>query len=334
MAHGSPRGSARLTPVRCGHSSVGRDAPLLFRHASLALSLVLVAADCSREARSTPDTVHAPMVPPGGGALVDDFGDTVPVRPAAARIVSLNPTTTEILFALGAGARVVGRTTWDVWPDSARAVPDMGDGIRPNVERVLGARPDLVVLYASADNRAAAERFRAAGIRVFAAKVDRIADFERVVLDLGRLTGTGARARLTRDSVRASLDRVRAATSGLAHPTVFWHVWDQPVITVGAGSYMTELVETAGGRNVYGDRPGVSVQVAMEDVLRRDPEVVIAGPQGKRRIEGDVAWRALRAVREHRVVVVDTNLVGRPSVRLGEAARGLARLLHPDVVLP
>src|SRR5690242_6377198 len=113
--------------------------------------------------------------------LVDDFG--APVHAGSvqspSRIVSLNPTTTEILFALGAGGRLVGRTHWDVWPDSARLVPDVGDGLRPNIEAVLARHPQLVVLYASADNQPAAQRLRDAGIDVLALKTDGIASFAR-----------------------------------------------------------------------------------------------------------------------------------------------------------
>jgi ABC-type Fe3+-hydroxamate transport system substrate-binding protein len=305
---------------------------LHFRSGLFVLLAALVACDGVRDSSGSAAVDRARRA--GPAPLVDDFGDTLATGLAARRIVSLNPTTTEILFAIGAGSRVVGRTRWDVWPDSARLVPDLGDGIRPNVEAVLAARPDLVVLYASADNRAAAQRLRAAGIATYAAKIDSIVEFERAVLALGRLTGDTARARLTRDTVRAALDAVRAATRALPAPTVFWHVWDDPLITIGGGSYMTELVAIAGGRNVYAELPDVSPQVSREDVLRRDPDVVIAGPQGAKRIAADVAWRPLRAVRDGRVVVVDTNLVGRPSVRLGEAARSLARLLHPRAPLP
>ena len=302
--------------------------------APLLAALVAILAGCNAGPDGSRDSAAGAAPTAGADAIADDFGDTLVPGPAARRIVSLNPTTTEILFAIGAGSRVVGRTRWDVWPDSARLVPDLGDGIRPNVEAVLAARPDLVVLYASADNRSAAERLRAAGIATFAAKIDSIAEFERAVVALGRLTGDTARARLTRDTVRAALEAVRAATRALDAPSVFWHVWDDPLITIGGGSYMTELVAIAGGRNVYDHLPDVSPQVAREDVLRRDPDVVIAGPQGARRIAADAAWRPLRAVREGRIVVVDTNLVGRPSVRLGEAARSLARLLHPGAPLP
>lgn len=265
---------------------------------------------------------------------VDDFG--APVRAgsasAPARIVSLNPTTTEILFAIGAGRRLVGRTHWDMWPDSARLVPDLGPGLRPNVEAVLAAKPDLVVLYASNDNRAAAEGLHAAGIGVLALKIDTIGDFRRAVRLLGAVTGERRRAATTIDTVMRTLTRVRAATSGLGRPTVFWHVWDAPIITIGGDSYMSELVEIAGGRNVYADLPGPSPPIALEDLVRRDPDVILAGPDGRNAIAHNPAWRAVEAVREGRVVVVDTNLVGRPSVRLGEAAVSLAELLHPGVL--
>ena len=111
---------------------------------------------------------------PAESLVIDDFGDSIAVAAPPSRIVSLNPATTELLFALGAGSRLVGRTHWDEWPIEALAVPDLGPGVRPNVEAVLAANPDLVVLYASEDNRAAATRLRAAGIATLSLKIDRI----------------------------------------------------------------------------------------------------------------------------------------------------------------
>jgi ABC-type Fe3+-hydroxamate transport system substrate-binding protein len=146
------------------------------------------------------------------------------------------------------------------------------------------------------------------------------------------VTGDSARARAVVDSVTRTLERVRAATAPLPRPTVFWHVWDAPLITIGGGSFMNELVEIAGGRNIYGDLPAVSPQVSFEDLVRRDPDLMLAGPEGAAKLRADPAWRAVRAVREGRVLVVDTALVGRPGVRLGEAAVSLARLIHPGVL--
>lgn len=309
---------------------------LRLRLTMFALSLATLACgarDAARRDTAASATPDARSRIPGGRLEVDDFGDTLPRLTTPQRIVSLNPTTTELLFAIGAGARVVGRTHWDQWPDSAKRVPDLGDGIRPNVEAVLAARPDLVLLYASNDDRPAAARLRQAGIAVAAFKVDRIEEFRRVTRALGRLVGDSARAAAVVDSVDATLARVAAATRALPHPTVFIHAWDKPVITIGGGSFMSELVAIAGARNVYADLPQPSPTVTMEDVVRRDPDVVLAGPIAAAELPKSDAWRALRAVREGHIAVYDTNLVSRPSVTMGAAAVSLARLLHPGLTV-
>jgi len=284
---------------------------------ALACTPLLVACE-----RATPAVVQG---------AVDDFGDTVATAGAPRRIVSLNPSTTELLYAIGAGDRMVGRTAYDVWPEAARKLPDLGPGLRPNVEAVLAAKPDLVVLYASDDNRDAARRLRAAGVATAAYRVDRIADFIRVTRALGILTRDTTAARITTDSVGASLERVRASTRALVAPTVFWPLYDQPLLAVGGGSYLDELIAIAGGRNLYGFMSAPSPQITIEDLVQRDPQIVLVSPASRDRFIADPRLRALRAVREGRVLAVDTALVLRPGPRLGEAARSLAALLHPDL---
>ncbi|HEY2377270.1 MAG TPA: helical backbone metal receptor [Gemmatimonadaceae bacterium] len=266
------------------------------------------------------------------GSVVDDYGRTVRLNAAPQRIVSLNPATTELLFALGAGPRVVGRTQYDFWPDSARLVPSVGAGMRPNLEAVLGRQPDLVVMYASGDDRGAADRLTAAGIATAAFRIDKIRDFARVAMDLGRLLGDTMRARTVVDSVTATLDRVRRATDTLPRPTVFLHAWEKPLMTIGGGSFLSELVTIAGGRNVYDSLPAPSPVVTLEDVLRRNPDIVLVSPLERETLLTSKRWHALPAVRAGRVVAYDTNVVERPSVKLGEAAVSLARILHPGVL--
>ena len=285
------------------------------------VALALPLAACTRDApRSAPR------------AAADDFGDTLLLREPPRRIVSLNPSTTEILFAIGAGGRLVGRTTYDRWPEAALAIPDLGNGLRPNVESVLAARPDLVLLYASDDNREAARRLRAAGVATAAYRVDRIADFRRVTLALGALTGDSVAARATVDSVGATVERVRGATASLPRPTVFWPLYDQPLLATGGGSFLNELIDVAGGTNVYGFLPEPSPRITVEDLLQRDPQVILLSPESRARYVADPRWKALRAVRGDRLLVVDTMLVFRPGPRLGEAARSVAQLLHPGTV--
>jgi ABC-type Fe3+-hydroxamate transport system substrate-binding protein len=293
--------------------------PFLSARPLVAIALLVLLSACQKQEASF-------------AAASDDFGDPIVVKAVPQRVVSLNPATTDIVFALGAGDRLVGRTHWDTYPAEALSVPDLGSGIRPNVEAVLGARPDLVLLYASNDNRAAAADLRAAGVNTLALKIDSIAEFYRAARMIGALLGDSARGSVVADSVKKTLERVRAATASRARPTVFWHVWDAPLITIARGSYMNELVEIAGGTNIYADLADASPMVSIEDVLSRKPDYIITGPQGADKIAKDPRWAESPAVKAGRVIVADTMLVGRPSVRLGEAAASLARMLHPGSI--
>lgn len=278
--------------------------------------VALLALACERAAES-----------PASG--LDDFGRPLPASGSARRIVSLGPSSTEILYTLGAGDRIVGRSRWDHWPAAVQAIPEAGDALRPSVERVLALRPDLVVIYAATDNRPAADALTRAGIPVVALRIDRIEQYLAAVRLLGTLSGTGARADSVAGALRAELDDVRRLVAGAERPTVFLPAWEAPLMTLGSGSFLSELVEIAGGRNLYGDRAEPSLTISMEDVVRRDPDLVLTGPKSAARISADPAWRVLRAVREGRVLAYDTMLVSQPSTRLGEAARSLRALLQP-----
>jgi ABC-type Fe3+-hydroxamate transport system substrate-binding protein len=211
-------------------------------------------------------------------------------------------------------------------------LPDLGPGIRPNVEAVLASRPDLVLVYASQDNRAATARLRAAGVATGAFRVDQIDAFRRVTPILGQLSGDTTQARLAVDTVDRSLERVRAATAGRRRTKVVIPAWDTPLVVIGGGSFVSQLVTIAGGENVYGASPERSPQVTIEDVVRRDPDVILTGPDRRERYLTHPRWKALRAVRAGRVLPMDTAIVWRASIRMGEAAASIARELHPGAL--
>ena len=169
----------------------------------------------------------------------------------------------------------------------------------------------------------------AAHVRTVSYKGDRIADFARVTAALGRITGDTLAARRTIDSVTRTLAATRARTATMPRPRVFWFLWESPLLAVGGGSFLNELLEVAGARNVYDSLPGPSPAVSFEDLLRRDPDVILASPATRARMLADPRWRSLRAVREGRVLVFDTTIVNGPSARVGSSAVGLAALLHP-----
>ena len=293
------------------------------RVASVCLALGLAAAACDRR--------RAPEQDAAAGAVraVDDFGDSVAFTAPARRVVSLNPVTTELIFALGAGDRLVGRTHWDNHPEAARLVADVGNGMMPNVEAVLGQRPDLVILYASESNRTAVAQLAAAGVRTMTFRTDHVSDLARVTPVIAAALGVSDAGSVVVDSVLASLASVRALPAPAKRVRAFWHVWDAPLMTIGNGSYLSELLVAAGGENVFGDLENPSPQVTLEEIARRDPDVILVGPNSAATLRAHPGWAAVRAVREGRVLVVDTMLVGRPGVRMGEAARHLRQLLYP-----
>jgi iron complex transport system substrate-binding protein len=302
--------------------------PVLLAHPSFARRLLL---GCTLLVASASACVRDVQVP--RSTVTDDFGDTLVLAQPPERIVSLNPTTTELLFAIGAGRRVVGRTHYDMFPEGVKNVADMGQGLRPNVEAVLAARPDLVILYASNDNRDAARRLRASGVTTVAYKLDRISDFARVTTALGRVVGDTAAAARTVDSVQATIARVRAATASLQRPKIFWPFWDAPLLSVGGGSFINELIDIAGGKNVFSELPEPSPAVTFEELFKRDPDFVLTGDVTKRKFQGDAKWQTLRAVREDKIIVVDSTIAIGPSSRLGSSAVSLARILHPGIKL-
>ncbi len=265
-------------------------------------------------------------------ADTDDFGTPLPSDARyAARVVSLNPAATEAIFTIGADSLLVGRSRWDEYPTAVSRIAALGDGIRPNIEAVLAARPTLVVLYATAENRAAADALARAGVRTIALRVDHIAQFHRMLAVLGRAVGADGRARVVSDSVQSTLDRVRALTASRPRPRVVWPAWESPLLVIGGGSYIDELLTIAGAENVFHDMDAPSPPVSIEEIAKRDPDIMVAGVTRAATLTASPSWQAVRAVRERRFVVQDPAVTGRPSVVLGMAAVQLARALHPEL---
>jgi ABC-type Fe3+-hydroxamate transport system substrate-binding protein len=258
---------------------------------------------------------------------VDDAGDTVAVAAPAHRIVSLIPATTELLFAIGAGPSVVGRTEWCDYPPAAAAVPNLGDGIAPNVEAVLASQPDLVLLYNSAQNATAAARLRGLGIPTLRLNTDKLTDVARIGRLLGRLTGRTAAA----DSVAAVFDTALAGatvTTPGTRPKVLLLVWEQPPMTIGRGSFLDELVRRAGGVNLFEDVASSAGTVSIEAVAARDPDLILTTTAGPVAFARRPEWQVVRAVRERRFLPVSGSEFNRPSPRAPAAIRELTAKLR------
>lgn len=285
-------------------------------------SLLLLALLAGTAACASPAPATGPLI------LEDDAGRTVSLAGPATRIASLVPATTEWLFALGAGSTVVGRTAWCDYPAAAAAVPNLGDGIAPNLEAIVAVEPDLVLLYHSPANELVVERLRELGIAALALRTDNLADLDRHLALLGRAIGHVDQA----DSLRAQIatDLARASVPHAAgDPRVLILAWDQPPMTLGRGSFLSEILERAGARNLFGDLASSSATISIEAVVERDPDfVLVTSADSTPAISARPEWAVVPAVRERRFVRVHGSEFNRPGPRTPDAIRTMRRAIE------
>lgn len=265
--------------------------------------------------------------------VTDDEGASVTFPRPPRRIVSLLPAATEILFEIGAGRDLVGRTRFDSHPPEASEVPSVGDGVRPSVEMVVSRQPDLVILFAGPDSRAATDALRRIGVRVLAVHHNTLADLHLNIERLGRVTGRDSAAARLSGRIRDDLGGIRKVTRELAERSVYYDAWWHPPITIGGGSYLDSLITLAGGRNVFGDLSSPSPQVSLEAIVARDPEIILYPVhRGAERtpIPDRPGWEVLGAVREDHIRVFDGEIVVRLGPRIADGVRELARAIHAD----
>lgn len=245
------------------------------------------------------------------------------------RIVSLTPAATEILFALGLGGEIVGVTSYCDYPPAAAGKEKIGD-LNPNYEKIVSLRPNLLV---AVGNLAAQtmDRLHSLGFTVAHYRPETIAAVMAAIENLGRETGRRAEAEHLTLDMRQRLDAVRKSLAGLEEadkPRVFVEIWMDPVMTAGAGTFTSELISLAGGRDIAYDAAPWS-PFSPELVIQRNPQIIISQCASAAQIRQRPGWGGIDAVRNGRVHDVDQNIFSRPGPRLVEALEVLAALLHP-----
>lgn len=288
---------------------------------TLALTL-LVATGCR---------LAAPV--PAERTFTDGAGREVTLRGVPQRLISMAPSNTEILFALGLGPQVLGITAWCNYPVEAAALEKVGDWWAPNYERIVALRPDLVFATGTADSEIVV-RLEALGVPVLVVNAPTLAEVIEQVLLVGEVTGATNRAAELAEAMRRRMQEVRdriAAAPG-DPPTVFWALDDQ-LWTVGPGSFVHDLISLAGGRNIAEGLGTAYAQYSLESLLQADPDVIIVAilaPDSVAGLDALPGWSNLRAVQAGRVHQVDGDLVSRPGPRIVEGLELVARLLYPE----
>jgi len=265
--------------------------------------------------------------------FTDDTGRRVYLAKPARRVVSLAPSVTEILFAVGLDAEVVGVTTFCDYPLQARAKPKVGSAT-PNLEAVLGVKPDLIVGnkdFIRPDVLAKLEQLK---ISVFILAPKTVEDILIHIGTIGRLVGRDREARSVVQGLRDRLGAIRARTASVRPVRVFYVVNTDPLISVGSGSFIHQMLELAGGENIVGQTAAPYPKVSLEEVLRRDPEVLlfpVGASEGIPEAEQQRwrKWPTLSAVAHNRLHQVKAELVNRPGPRVVEGIEALAKAIHP-----
>lgn len=254
-----------------------------------------------------------------GPAVSDAEGDRVALERPAERIVSLSPHATEMLFAVGAGERLVATVTHSDYPPAAAELPRVGTYDNVSVEAVLDHDPDLVVAWGSGNPSAQVERLRALGLAVYVNEPRALEGIAGTMVDLGVLAGVPRQARAAADGFRQRLADLRARYADSEPVRVFYQIWDDPLMTVNGEHVISDVMRGCGGRNVFADLGAIAPRISVEAVLERDPTVIVASGVGESRpdwLDMWQEWPELEAVARGHLFFVPPDILQRHTPRI------------------
>jgi iron complex transport system substrate-binding protein len=285
-----------------------------------------------------PEPTDVPAAP-AERTVSDTLGREVTLNGVPTRIVSLAPSVTEILFAIGAGPQVVGVTTFCNFPPEAEALPEIGGfSVRTiSVEAIVDLQPDLVIAGA-ASQLAVAEALEPLGIPTMIMAPDELAGVFANIEQLGAVTGNEAQAAATLGEMRARIDAVAATVAEIPaeqRPRVFWEVFDEPLMTAGPNTFAGQLLSIAGAENIFADASEDYPQISAEAVVERNPGVIMGSDSHAEKLTPEMVaarpgWSEIAAVRDGRIYLINGDVSSRPGPRLADALEAMVRALYPE----
>jgi iron complex transport system substrate-binding protein len=266
----------------------------------------------------------------GEVSAIDSDGRRVSLAAPAQRIVSLAPHLTELLFAAGAGAKVVAASDYSDYPEAAKQLPRVANSGAIDLERILALRPDLVIAWRLSATAQTLDRLQGLGVPVFYSEPHRLAEIPDAMEALGVLAGTEGVARPAAGQLRATLERLRADYRGRRVLNVFYQITERPLMTVNGQQFISDALSLCGARNLFADLPIIAPTVSPESVLAADPDAIIAA----RHDLSDIAWQAywarfgtLRAAQLGNLITVRSDQMHRHGPRALPATEELCRLI-------
>lgn len=250
---------------------------------------------------------------------VDDAGNTVTLQQPAKRIITLAPHLTEVVYAIGAGDRIVGTVTHSDYPAEAKQLPLVGDNLHIDMERVIAAKPDLLVvwLHGAASNQL--EALRKLGIPLFYSEPHDVQHIPETIQRLGRLVGTEKQAQLVAETMQRQLHELESQYAKRPTVKVFYQVWDKPLYTLNGKHYVSDVIRLCGGENVFSDLSTIAPVVNVEAVLKENPEAIVTGDMRKQEENGLNLWKpytSMLAVQRDNLFALDSDILVRPGPRI------------------
>lgn len=273
---------------------------------------------------SLPQATAAPI------SVQDALGRTVTLEAPARRIVALAPHIVENLFSAGAGDRLVGAVSYSDYPAAARALPRVGSYNAFSLERIISARPDLILMWGSGNGQGALATLERLGIPVYVSEPRQLADIPASIRKLGQLAGTGPQSETEAGHLERGFAELAQRYRQQPSLTVFYQVWHEPLQTINGDHLISQIIGLCGGRNSFADAATLAPRVNLESLLARDPDVIVVGASGESRQTWLDHWRrfpALRAVAHDAVLAVDPDYLQRPTARVLQGARELCTQL-------
>ena len=265
----------------------------------------------------------------------DETGRTVRIPQPVRRIVSLAPSVTETLFALGAGDRVVGDTDFCDYPPEAKQKTHIGGPVSPSIEAIAALHPDLVVATREINRPESVHALEQLGIAVYATDPQSVEQVFTSTERLGDLLGAGSAGHMLTADLRRRLNEIDRRLAGLPAKSVLMIVWLDPLMSVGRNTFLDDALRRAGAHSVI-DSPQGWPTIDLEQVVRLQPDYLIISNDNARQVQRELTelqerpgWRQLEAVRKRRFVVV-SEAMSHPSPRLVDGIEQLARALYPD----
>jgi len=265
----------------------------------------------------------------------DEMGRSVTIPSHPKRIVSLAPSITEILFAVGLGDRTVGVTTFSDYPEAAASKPKVGSFVNVSLEKVASLNPDLVIATADGNKKEIVGQLEQIGLPVYVINPGSLEQLLETIVKIGTVTGNETEARGVVLGLRKRIGRVASLTQGLKRPRVFLQVGVNPVVTVGKNTLYNRLIEMAGGVNIYGEVTTRYPRCGVEEIIAAKPDIIIVstmkrGGNFSRIRKRWMRWKNIPAVENNRIHIIDSDLIDHSSPRIVEGLEELVRIIHPE----